>query len=1514
MISTAKMAAIQTLSTDDDLDVAWTQVVKSFEEEAQFKADRGRKLAIGDVLATIQPKGTTQSTKEKAKSVVQTILVCVQRFGDVVVTATSAVFPPSQQCFNALNFVIKATQDYHKLFEDLTTLLERVSVFLETLRTYLDQDGVNTKLDKRLRPNVYRVLEHFIVILTLTVRLTSRKNKIKAFAKVLLFSDDSGITEALATLETRVSDVVRIQVAVIGQDLSETARNIRELKGDIDLVLAYDTRNADILSKIEARDVTKESDKTIRSCLALDTFDLGMDRLTTLNEQRVWDTGTWLFGNDDSFTQWCDPAQLSSAMVLLSGKPQSGKSFLTSAIIEHLQERISRLEGDTRAFLAYHFATSTSTNDDHNLFLLNRAVRSVIWQLATKDAYFHKFVHDICEQKPALHDWHQVWMTFLCNYKPPRRTVLFIVVDGTENILFQNVRGMPPFAMLVPMITLHNADNDRFHLRLFMTAPQIDRTNDSLPENLRMHCIISLGTGPDQTKQVANISDVQQVIRARLRDTPMFRSYYKVSDRQPYQQVLNALSRNVQNDFHRLDLIFQELDHCLSIRQFNDILDKINEPIELKMRRQVETLNQTLTQDEIQEVNAVMVCIESFAFEDANADTQLVTEFVDFALQATRLVPLPTLISDRYDSLFEINALGSICWKFDGLKTYLSEQFEDERTISRINAKRGSRNTGLDLEEMDLLEKIVHTNFTNVFGVHGSVLFEKYGFDEFFRSKRGIHKATISFDEKSSRISAMSIALKVLCEPLEFLECDRLRNIARKHLGQLIYTADKSVATSDEAKAISRWIVTLLHNDRVIDEWSTNAEWSGSILLCFDSTEYREAFEIWLEGPEPINALHDRAEKDWLRDCDGDVWSYAIDRIVSSWVKRKNDSYSLIVGLLRTCGSFVSGYPCYWGERILTANQTTFVEQVSKRVPTIDRTAVIYRCVEARANTDLVDRNLNEHKAAIDACTSILSSQPDTWWALFFRAKLKMQCFRQEYQANIRDAHDDLARVTSLDLIEDDVYAKYYWSEMIPLHALCQAYLHNFAGASMTFVRMSEDDYEKDPRLSIRLGSFRYRFFDHLVDDTTSSSVRSAFQSHEKDAHKWYQWFPKLATTMRHPTDAYVLKAVACHPGALTVDDVEGPFRGAVKEDGTAHWEIQHAYADESHKASTHCSCCRALLTVMADTAWHICNDMTVRKKALAIWIQNGEHFTMVQALLETTRTVQADDRRKALALQHLKGIAATICAAPEASAITVGVPTVFLVARWMYDNEQTIEASVLRKAVLRWVGGHRKLLQGEWVTDTAAQTLPWALLSLTIDHDEIARDILEQRVDHQITEPDGRQSDISDWLVREEHGPAASVWYCKTCLIVLRPDTYVLLRQGKFLSGFCGISHDHLEVRYLRGSYGARSGPPQQDTLNREEQKYKPDLGPLQRAKAAFSWTDEDETAAARQDTDEQGKPVGWSPLPPSAKGFITPPSPTPFRMVRDEADVDPRVKQEAKQLLQDMLARMREVKVEVE
>ncbi|KAI8174166.1 hypothetical protein K4K51_009014 [Colletotrichum sp. SAR 10_75] len=576
------MASDIKLSTQDDLDVIWLRVVREFEKEtgSRLQPANGAVLSISDVIDGIDPhKHVPESTKNKAIRVTQSILTCVQVFGGFVASAASGVFGPSQQCFSALNHVITSTQKYSKVFEDLTTLLERVSVFLETLSNYLDEGDAEVKLDKRLRPNVYRVLEHFLVILTLTTRLAKRREKAKLFGKLLIAGDDEGVTAALATLETRVVDVTRVQITTIGKDLSVAARGLRSMQGDIDAMLKYDEENSTTLKSLVATESSKASADAIRTWLNLEDTQSWRYQHARLAEKCVRGTGSWLFAND-SFAQWKDPI----------------------------------------------------------------------------------------EDAAAIHK-------------------------------------------------------------------------------------ITLDPGFDKEKMVANTDDVQELIRKRLASMPIFRQEVTPFKKQQQQETMHTLTVHIQNDFAALDLVFEELERCTNLGQLKEALERVDEDMQVRFGRHIDSLNQSLSKHEILELNAIMACVANLSNiwiseTVRGAPIELVQEYVDFSLKTTRLVPLKQQIEHAYHSILVITAEGVVCWRHKELKGYLKERSSDERAMRVILAKRAKRPGILDLEELNLLEKVVQTNFKHVFGAYGTELFDKYGFTEFFASKREPYKVWISYDSR----------------------------------------------------------------------------------------------------------------------------------------------------------------------------------------------------------------------------------------------------------------------------------------------------------------------------------------------------------------------------------------------------------------------------------------------------------------------------------------------------------------------------------------------------------------------------------------------------------------------------------------------------------------------------------------------------------------------------------------------------------------------------------------------
>lgn len=416
------MSATNYFSQDDDLDKVWERVVDKFIETAgldkhQMK-DRST-VEVNDALKGLM--GVDSHTKQKAQIAVDRILSCVQSIGGTVAAATCAIFAPSQPCFNALNLAIVAIQGYKKMFEDLALLLERLSVFLETLNIYLKDERMEVVLDKRLRSTVYRVLEQYMHIMALTIKLCKQgfKGKIKAYAKNL-FKDDSGVTEALAIFETRIAEVARVQIAVIGQDLSVAAKDIRILKGDVKAMLKNDENILDTLGKLEQRAEAQEHDEILRSCLRLTdaSINLPWNRHAKLAEDRVSDTGSWLVKDHTEFLNWSTVGSESTPIILLTGGVGHGKTFLASSVVDHLRwsEDLDFLFGSyaTAFYYVQDKAAAGSSSSQ-----MRDILQSMVWQLAKQHSEYRNFLVDQCQRKDLSMDKTQdLWKNLICSYKP----------------------------------------------------------------------------------------------------------------------------------------------------------------------------------------------------------------------------------------------------------------------------------------------------------------------------------------------------------------------------------------------------------------------------------------------------------------------------------------------------------------------------------------------------------------------------------------------------------------------------------------------------------------------------------------------------------------------------------------------------------------------------------------------------------------------------------------------------------------------------------------------------------------------------------------------------------------------------------------------------------------------------------------------------------------------------------------------------------------------------------------
>ena len=295
--------------------------------------------------------------------------------------------------------------------------MERISVFLENLNIFMDNTNAGVTLDKRLRKTVYRVLEHFVIIFGTTHALTTDwKARAKLAMKNFAFGEDENIKSSLETLETLVSDFTKTAINVIVKDLSDAARNIRQVEEKVDVLNEKADRLVDsaekqtsMLGQLTAADDKKterereERDiKTITKALEIDVNSKAGSRQPELWDDHVPGTGEWLLKRP-SFVKWTDPKATTVGCFTLKAPPGFGISYLTSIVIHELQDKH---RDDPRVFVAYYYFQRDSVE---RLSPLNTALKTIIWQLAKASREYAKLTAKACEGRLDFGSTGELW-------------------------------------------------------------------------------------------------------------------------------------------------------------------------------------------------------------------------------------------------------------------------------------------------------------------------------------------------------------------------------------------------------------------------------------------------------------------------------------------------------------------------------------------------------------------------------------------------------------------------------------------------------------------------------------------------------------------------------------------------------------------------------------------------------------------------------------------------------------------------------------------------------------------------------------------------------------------------------------------------------------------------------------------------------------------------------------------------------------------------------------------------
>ncbi|KAF7191884.1 hypothetical protein HII31_06929 [Pseudocercospora fuligena] len=1069
----------RTFTTDNDLDTAWSQMIKTCNHRFDWNLNEDRSTSVEQILLQLcPPKTSTSETSKKAQKVFKSTRKCVQRLGEAAAQLSSITFGPAQQCLNAVSYVIAACQEFEAVFDNITILMERLSVFLERLKTYLDL-GISKGtpvLAPQLRPTVYRVLEHFLTIMGITHKLARGwKGKFKLAMKIGAFGDDEGIQDAMTRLETLVWDVTKTEITTILQGVSESARNIRgthvrldELSdilgqhtGALQDVAGIVEKTATTMGRLETADQQRaageEDEKRIKQIReALFSTDLVKkswdSRQSQLRSKHIEGTGEWLLMHS-AFCRWADASKIGPNALSIKADQGFGKSHLCSSVIHHL---LNKYHEESRIGIAYYyFQNEVSDNwERHNA--LGSALRAVIYQMAlqqtTLGREYARHVSKECDQKGDFGGSEDLWRRMLGKIAMSLEGTYFIVLDGIDEI-----KDEEALASIVSQIN-EPLEGAKLRLRLLFTGrPRainlLDQSTDSTVAEIQLR-------PPDQ-RPALNEADVLLYAKWRLNNMEIFKSQSKEATALKERAQLE-LGLGVSGDYFLLESKLDSISKRRGFREVEEIINSAKESREQAIANAFDQLESALSHDEIEEVNKMLVWATVTLFPLTVAQYHAILS-LDAAFDPP--ISLEMQIRERYTPLFDIDEGKRVTLKSDGIITHLRNKFLASASPIDFEAESQEDNDHCDglpnnqngIErfagvEVSMVQQIIRTHCRNVFG--DDQVYNKFGFDNFFTAKHTLSDTPLLstarirlVPEDQCHAIITHAYLTAICNHLDDEDYADLIEFACNNLGdhisQIEDLDDIHISTAIK-QDIGRKLVRVLRTERYIDTWwSDERLWLRSYspgFLCPPSTVYN-----WLCDPTVRKAFADSPEdREWLRTTTGSgsrdfsVLRSVAERLAQRWSYHNTKPESLVelVSWLLTYMSELRGIAHDYGPTVVdleelhkwTGSVFSLQDHIHNKASCLASTLAAF---------SLWSESIQYYEIAVRA-------HPERWRLTLDLALALGESERYEEAA---DVFTNLIEHNRKIIITDSDFRSAYWEIILPRMGPLHTHLKNYAAA-----------------------------------------------------------------------------------------------------------------------------------------------------------------------------------------------------------------------------------------------------------------------------------------------------------------------------------------------------------------------------------------------------------------------------------------------------------------------------------
>ncbi|KAJ5896806.1 Tetratricopeptide-like helical [Penicillium subrubescens] len=473
----------------------------------------------------------------------QTVLVPFESFGDLIAGVAAAAFPPASSIMGAMLLLVRAARKVSEAFDMIMDLFRKLGHFALRLDSY---KGV--PLSEGMKVIIVKVLVNFLRVCAVSQKLF-RKGSLKArltkWAKNAIV-EDTEVSSLLGELEELTSQE-HMMVSAHGLNITHQAfRNTEEL--------------------LERDDRRRDQEKLEKVKAALHPVSASSKVLSFINENRIPGSGSWV---EDRLRTWWQGTQ---PLLWLHGGPGVGKSHLASKIITGLS---SGEFSATAPLVASFFCR----NNDVDLRSVNKALRTLVWQVATQSPSFATRVEEFC-LKEDTENTYDMWRKLLLESLTETPSVeTCFVIDGLDEA---EPEELDVLASLLEKSFSEGDTETRPHLRIVLLS------RDSVRPVLEAH---SLDWIPEiEVGNNENKNDLHEYVSQKLQTTKMFRSAPDLRE-----EIVKEVSREAEGLWEWANLVIKAVLRCRTKEQIQKIIRTTPRGISAMLSQELQRLSRELS-------------------------------------------------------------------------------------------------------------------------------------------------------------------------------------------------------------------------------------------------------------------------------------------------------------------------------------------------------------------------------------------------------------------------------------------------------------------------------------------------------------------------------------------------------------------------------------------------------------------------------------------------------------------------------------------------------------------------------------------------------------------------------------------------------------------------------------------------------------------------------------------------------------------------------------------------------